>query len=114
MMQAASDLFLGWASSGSHDFYVRQLKDMKASAELDGVTPYQLRDYARYCGWALAAAHARSGSAPAISGYIGRSDALDRALLEFACAYADQSSADYARFCEAIASGDVDAAPTTR
>jgi len=106
MMQAASDLFLGWASSGDHDFYVRQFKDMKASAELDDVEPSQLREYARYCGWALAAAHARSGSAPAISGYIGRSTTFDGALLQFAHLYAEQSERDYERFCDSVRTGD--------
>jgi uncharacterized protein (DUF2252 family) len=106
MMQAASDLFLGWAASGNHDFYVRQFKDMKASAELDDVEPSQLREYARYCGWALAAAHARSGSAPSISGYMGRSTIFDRALLQFAILYAEQSESDYERFCNSVRTGD--------
>ncbi len=97
-MQSASDVFLGWGSSGEHDFYVRQFKDMKASANLDGVTSRDLREYARYCGWALAAAHARSGDAAAIGGYIGAGDAFDRALLAFGLAYAEQTEADWKRF----------------
>jgi uncharacterized protein (DUF2252 family) len=101
MMQAASDAFLGWGSSGTHDFYVRQFKDMKASANLDGASPADLCEYAEYCGWALAAAHARSGDAAAIAGYIGRGDAFDRALLAFALTYAELTEADYTRFTAA-------------
>ncbi len=102
LMQSASDAFLGWGSSGSHDFYVRQFKDMKASANLADATAADLQEYAQYCGWALAAAHARSGDAAAIAGYIGRSDAFDRALLGFAIAYAEQSERDYAAFCASL------------
>jgi uncharacterized protein (DUF2252 family) len=110
LMQAASDLFLGWATSGEHDFYVRQFKDMKASAELDGVDTYALREYGRYCAWALAAAHARSGSAPAIAGYLGRSDTFDKAVVTFAAAYADQSLRDYERFIDAVGEGRIEVA----
>jgi uncharacterized protein (DUF2252 family) len=107
LMQAASDAFLGWASSGKHDFYVRQFKDMKASADLDGVGPGELRVYGRFCAYALAAAHARSGDAAAIAGYLGAGKAMDRALVEFAEAYADQNEADYVHFsAPRLASGD--------
>ncbi|MBD5656934.1 MAG: DUF2252 domain-containing protein [Candidatus Eremiobacteraeota bacterium] len=110
LMQAASDLFLGWASSGEHDFYVRQFKDMKASAELDGIDTYALREYGSYCGRALAAAHARSGSAAAIAGYLGRSDTFDRALVAFATDYADQSLRDYECFVAAVDDGRIEIA----
>ena len=110
LMQAASDAFLGWASSGDHDFYVRQFKDMKSSANLDGVDAGELLVYARYCAYALAAAHARSGDAACIAGYCGTGATLDRALLAFAEEYADVTERDYARFAEARALPDAAAA----
>ena len=109
LMQAASDVFLGWASSGDRDFYVRQFKDMKASADLDAADQYQLREYAHWCGWALATAHARSGDAAAIAGYIGKRETLDRALLAFARDYAEQVEKDHAAFVAAIDQGEVEA-----
>jgi len=102
LMQAASDVFLGWASSGDHDFYVRQFKDMKASAHLESADQYQLREYAHWCACALATAHARSGDAAAIAGYVGRRNTLDRALLAFAVAYAEQVTLDHAAFTAAV------------
>jgi uncharacterized protein (DUF2252 family) len=98
LMQSASDAFLGWATSGKRFYYVRQFKDMKASANLDDVDPEQLALYGRYCAHALAMSHARSGDAAAISGYIGTGEVMDRALLAFAEAYADQNEADYREF----------------
>ncbi len=109
LMQAASDVFLGWASSAEHDFYVRQFKDMKASADLAEADQYQLREYAHWCAWALATAHARSGDAAAIAGYAGRRNPLDRALLAFAIAYAEQVERDHAAFTAAIETGKVEA-----
>lgn len=102
LMQAASDVFLGWASSGEHDFYVRQFKDMKASAHLETADQYQLREYAHWCAWALATAHARSGDGAAIAGYVGRRNTLDRALLAFALAYAEQVERDHAAFTASV------------
>jgi uncharacterized protein (DUF2252 family) len=102
LMQTASDAFLGWATSGENAFYLRQFKDMKASANLDNVGAGQLSVYARYCAFALAAAHARSGDAAAIAGYLGTSDAMDRALVEFGEAYADQNESDFALFSARI------------
>ncbi|HEV2643283.1 MAG TPA: DUF2252 domain-containing protein [Candidatus Elarobacter sp.] len=101
IMQAASDVFLGWALSGTRSFYVRQFRDMKTSADLEAMDAYQLREYAHYCAWALAGAHARSGDAAAIAGYAGKSNTLDKALLAFALDYADQNDRDYARFVSA-------------
>lgn len=98
VMQAASDVFLGWALSGTRSFYVRQFRDMKTSADLEAMDAYQLREYAHYCAWALAGAHARSGDAAAIAGYAGKSNTLDKALLAFALDYADQNQRDYERF----------------
>ncbi|MDQ6942852.1 MAG: DUF2252 domain-containing protein [Candidatus Eremiobacteraeota bacterium] len=102
VMQAASDVFLGWALSGTRCFYVRQFRDMKTSADLEAMDAYQLREYAHYCAWALAGAHARSGDAAAIAGYGGKSAVLDRALLEFALDYADQNERDYERFVASV------------
>jgi uncharacterized protein (DUF2252 family) len=98
VMQTASDLLLGWASSGKHDFYVRQYKDLKASANLDGVDAEQLTLYARYCARALAMAHVRSGDGAAIEDYLGNSDAMDQALVAFGDAYADRNENDYEAF----------------
>jgi len=103
-MQAASDVFLGWTSSGGRDFYVRQFKDMKTAADLDADDQYQLREYGHWCAWALATAHARSGDPAKIAGYIGRRDTLDRALLAFAKAYAEQTEHDHAAFVAKFAS----------
>ena len=92
LMQSSSDIFLGWVRGRrGHDFFVRQLRDMKMSMPVDGFSAAQLRRYARICGWTLARAHAKSGDAATISGYLGKGDAFDRALAEFAVAYADQT-----------------------
>jgi hypothetical protein len=111
-MQAASDVFLGWSSSGDHDFYVRQFKDMKASADLAEADQYQLREYAHWCAWALATAHARSGDAAKMAGYIGRRNTLDRALLAFTVAYAEQVEQDHAAF-KASLGGAQDVSPAS-
>ena len=115
LMQAASDILLGWLSAEGLDgerrgFYVRQLWDWKASVELETMTPALLGTYGRLCGWTLARAHARSGDAAEIAGYLGSGDAFDRALAAFADAYADQNERDYARFAGAIADGRLEAA----
>jgi uncharacterized protein (DUF2252 family) len=107
LMQTASDAFLGWASSGKRDYYVRQYKDMKASANLDQVDIGALTVYARYCAFALAMAHARSGDGAGIAGYLGASDAMDQAVATFAEAYADRNERDYARFTDGIARGEI-------
>ena len=111
LMQAASDVFLGWSSSGDHDFYVRQFKDMKASADLQSADQYQLREYAHWCGVALATAHARSGDPAAIAGYVGRRTTLDRALLAFAVAYGEQVERDHAAFTAAVKAEGGDTKP---
>ncbi len=110
LMQAASDVFLGWAAAGGRDFYVRQFKDKKATADLTAMNGEQLSEYAAACARALAGAHARSGDPAAIAGYLGKSDVFDRALLAFAQAYADQTEADYAAFIAAIERGAIEAA----
>jgi uncharacterized protein (DUF2252 family) len=110
LMQAASDTFLGWASGPSRtrkrvDFYVRQLNDHKASAEVSGMTERRLSLYVGTCAEAHARAHARSGSASAISGYLGKGQAFDKAMTAFALAYADQNQRDYEAFAAAAADG---------
>jgi uncharacterized protein (DUF2252 family) len=112
LMQGASDPLLGWDNFKSPDgiereFYVRQLKDWKGSANLDKFTPTQLREYAVLCARVLGRAHARSGDRIAIASYIGKGDALGHALGEFAAAYADQNDRDYARMKEAVADGRI-------
>jgi uncharacterized protein (DUF2252 family) len=110
LMQAASDIFLGWMSSRGRHYYVRQLRDMKGSAEVETFRPQGLADYAALCGSELARAHARGGDPNAISGYLGRADRFDRALTEFAASYADQTEADHAALLAAVKSGRLAAA----
>jgi uncharacterized protein (DUF2252 family) len=109
VMQASSDVFLGWehsAGTGSH-FYWRQLKDMKASPDIESASPEGLYRFARLCGWILARAHARSGRSEEIAGYLGAGKTFDHAIGEFALAYADQNDADFAAFASAIESGEI-------
>jgi uncharacterized protein (DUF2252 family) len=114
LMQAASDIFLGWQRATGIDgedrhFYVRQLRDGKGSVDLTRMTPERLALYATICGWTLARAHARSGDRIAIAAYLGTSDTFDRAVVEFSEAYADQNERDHAALAQAIASGRVKA-----
>jgi uncharacterized protein (DUF2252 family) len=114
LMQAASDIFLGWCPATGvdgrrRDFYVRQLWDWKRSVEVERLSPHGLELYARMCGWTLARAHARSGDRIAIAAYLGRSDSFDRAIAEFSEAYADQSERDHAALVAAIDSGRIEA-----
>ncbi|WP_030213416.1 DUF2252 domain-containing protein [Streptomyces bikiniensis] len=112
LIQAASDIFLGWMTGPEQrHFYWRQLRDMKGSAEVETMSPAMLRDYARLCGRALARAHARSGDRVAIAAYLGGSDVFDRAVADFALAYAHQNADDYAALGAAIAAGVITAAP---
>jgi len=106
LMQAASDIFLGWFRGlGGRDYYVRQLRDMKGSIEVDGMSAELLCGYASLCGWALARAHARSGRPAVIAGYLGRADAFDIAIARFAQSYADQTERDYRAFATAVKAG---------
>lgn len=106
MVQAQSDLFLGWTEGrGGRHFYVRQLRDWKGSIAVDRGKPKHLRFYARLCGRTLARGHARSGDSCAISAYLGTGDRVDRAVAEFAEAYAANNERDYEAFLEAIDSG---------
>jgi uncharacterized protein (DUF2252 family) len=110
LMQAASDIFLGWfRGTGGRDFYWRQLKDMKGSAKVEDMSPDELVLYADLCGWVLARAHARSGDRVRISGYLGKSERFDEAIADFAQAYADQTERDHASLCAAIKSGRLSA-----
>ncbi len=114
LMQAASDIFLGWCPAvgldgRERDFYVRQLWDWKRSAEVERLTPRGLEVYARMCGWTLARAHARSGDRVAIAAYLGAGDAFDKAIAEFSERYADQGERDHTALVEAIDTGRVEA-----
>jgi len=112
LIQGSPDIFLGWGSQDGIDHYVRQLRDMKGGIELEpGKTkPAGLVEYCGLCGWALALAHAKSGDAAMISGYLGKSDAFDQAMLRFASAYADLTLRDHAAFAEAARRGEVEVA----
>jgi uncharacterized protein (DUF2252 family) len=115
LMQATSDIFLGWlhVESGidgqERDFYGRQLKDWKGSAEIEQMIPKGLAAYGRLCGWTLARAHARSGDRRAIAAYLGRSATFDRAILEFSHRYAEQNERDYRELVAAVKSGRITA-----
>jgi uncharacterized protein (DUF2252 family) len=111
VMQAASDIFLGWASSNKHDYYVRQFRDMKVSAEIETFRPGMLVAYADLCGWTLARAHAQLGAAATIAGYLGSSDQFDDALAQYSKAYADQAESDFETFQKAIRSGRLSTEP---
>ncbi len=110
VMQAASDIFLGWTHGDGVDFYVRQLYDMKGSPVVASMDGTALAEYMALCGWALARAHARSGDAAAISGYLGTGDTFDQAVTGFAAAYATQTLHDHAALVEAVGAGRITAA----
>ena len=106
LMQSASDIFLGWSRGpGGRDFYVRQLRDMKIGPEIEAATPLTVRNFARFCGLALARAHDKAGDAAMIAGYLGGSDRFDEAMGDYAVAYADQVERDYASFVKGVRSG---------
>jgi uncharacterized protein (DUF2252 family) len=113
LMQAASDIFLGWirleTDRGSRDYYVRQLHDWKGGAEIETFRPAGATLYGRLCGITLARAHARWGDRIAIASYLGRSDTFDKAIAGFAADYADRNERDYEAFAEAVRSGRVEA-----
>ena len=111
MMQAASDIFLGWTKGveANRYFYWRQLRDMKGSALVESMRPLALSFYARTCGWTLARAHARSGDPVAIAEYLGRSDAFDQSITDFSQRYAVQNEKDYEQFVTAVRSGRLEA-----
>ncbi len=114
LMQATSDIFLGWLHVDSspldgqpRDFYGRQLKDWKGSAEIDQMEPERMAIYGKVCGWTLARAHARTGDGIAIASYLGNSHSFDRAILELSKAYAAQNERDYEQLVDAAKSGRI-------
>jgi len=115
LMQASSDIFLGWLhvdrgiDGQARDLYGRQLKDWKGSFETEGTLPEGTTVYGQTCGWTLARAHARSGDRIAIAAYLGRSDAFDRAIADFSEAYADQNERDFDALTKAVKSGRIEA-----
>ncbi len=111
MMQAASDIFLGWTKGYQENrfLYWRQLRDMKGSADVESLQAFGLEFYGRLCGWTLARAHARSGDAVAMAAYLGKNDRFDVAMTDFSERYADQNERDYEAFLAAIESGRLEA-----
>jgi uncharacterized protein (DUF2252 family) len=111
MMQAASDIYLGWTKGADDNrhFYWRQLRDMKGSVEVETMAPVALGFYAGICGWTLARAHARSGDPIAIAAYLGEDDQFDRSITDFSQRYADQNELDHEAFVKAIQSGRLQA-----
>jgi uncharacterized protein (DUF2252 family) len=115
LMQASSDIFLGWLHVSSaidgqeRDFYGRQLKDWKGSAEIEQMNPKSMTAYGRLCGWTLARAHARSGDRIAIAAYLGNGPSFDRAIAQFSHAYAEQNERDYKALASAVESGRITA-----
>lgn len=115
LMQAASDLFLGWANDSSgRCFYFRQLRNMKISVELATMPTTEFEEYVRMCGWALARAHAKSGDVSPIVGYLGDSDTFDDALADFGLAYADQAETDFNSLTQAALNGRIPVADTAK
>ncbi len=112
LIQGAPDILLGWGTVEGIHFYVRQLRDMKGSYEFDPKSWKRqgVLDYCALCGWALALAHAKSGDAAMIAGYVGKSEALDDAMTKFAFAYSEQNERDYAQLQSAARSGRIEAA----
>ena len=116
LMQASSDIFLGWQRTEAGldgqpaDYYVRQLRDWKLSLDMEAMAPSDMRLYGQLCGWTLARAHARSGDRIAIAAYLGASDVFDQAITRFAAAYADQNERDYQSLLAAVAAGRLTAA----
>jgi len=110
MLQSASDVFLGWTRDDEgHDYYFRQLRDMKMKIDLDDMTRQEWTEYAEICGWALARAHARTGDAAKIAGYLGKNESFDDAIEKFAVAYAEQTERDHDLLLKAIRAGKLHA-----
>jgi uncharacterized protein (DUF2252 family) len=114
LMQAAGDIFLGWVrvtglDGQGRDFYVRQLRDMKGSADVEGMVPSAMRTYGELCAWTLARAHARSGDPVAVAAYLGKGDAVPQAMAAFAEEYADLTERDHAALVAAVRDGAMDA-----
>ncbi|MGB6526289.1 MAG: DUF2252 domain-containing protein [Candidatus Acidiferrales bacterium] len=106
MLQAASDVFLGWTrDDNGRDYYFRQLRDMKMTVDFSTLSKQEWKEYVSVCGWTLARAHARTGDSAKIAGYLGKNEAFDEAIRKFAVAYADQTERDYAALVKAIRTG---------
>jgi uncharacterized protein (DUF2252 family) len=105
LMQATNDIFLGYGQIGNEMYFIRQLYDMKGSADLENIPGPYLERYSGLCGAVLARAHARTGDPAQIAGYLGKSDAFDQALVEFAIRYADQNDTDHQEFKQAVKDG---------
>jgi uncharacterized protein (DUF2252 family) len=115
LMQAASDIFLGWTKGVQDNRYLywRQLRDMKGSVVIEGMSPDALTFYGRVCGQTLARAHARSGDPIALAAYLGKKDRFDESIADFSERYADQNERDYQSFTNAIRSGRLEALENT-
>jgi uncharacterized protein (DUF2252 family) len=111
LMQAASDIFLGWSEGAptERQYYFRQLRDMKASALVESMSPTVMGFYADLCGWTLARAHARSGDPVALTAYLGTTDQFDKSVTDFALRYAKQNQRDYETFLAAVNDGRLEA-----
>ena len=108
MLQSASDVFLGWTRDDQgHDFYFRQLRDMRMKIDVEEMSKEDWFEYVDLCGWVLARAHARTGDPARIAGYLGKTESFDEAIAKFAVAYADQTERDYGLFLKAIRSGRI-------
>jgi uncharacterized protein (DUF2252 family) len=108
LMQTASDIFLGWTRGPARDFYIRQLHDIKIKPRVEMFDTLAMSKYAEWCGWALARAHATSGNAAMITGYLGNSNEFDEAIASFALTYADQNELDCQSFLKAIRAGKIE------
>ncbi|MDV7399618.1 DUF2252 family protein, partial [Arthrospira platensis SPKY1] len=113
LMQATTDIFLGYGQIGEETYFIRQLYDMKGSVNLETIPAPYLKRYAGLCGAVLARAHARSGDAAQIAGYLGNTDEFDQALLAFAFRYAAQNNVDWADFRQAVDNGRLPTQPET-
>ena len=108
LMQSASDMFLGWTQERGRHYYVRQLRDIKIKPPVEVLDVRAMTRYAEWCGWALARAHAKSGDAATISGYLGDSRRFDDAIAGFALTYADVNERDHQALLKAIRAGRID------
>jgi uncharacterized protein (DUF2252 family) len=110
MLQSASDVFLGWTSDErGHDFYFRQLRDMRMKIDLENMSKQDWFEFVELCGWVLARAHARTGDPAMLAGYLGKTESFDEAITKFAVAYADQTERDHTTFLKAIRAGRIQA-----
>jgi uncharacterized protein (DUF2252 family) len=108
LMQSASDMFLGWTEVLGRHYFIRQLRDIKIKPRVEQFDPPRMAKYAEYCGWALARAHAKSGEAAMISGYLGNSNKFDEAIASFAMNYSGQNELDYRAFLKAVSAGSIE------